>query len=114
MSRKRTFGQIPAEPGPVSEGTTLTVHIIAQTLPFLNDDLYWEINDLLKEWEDAREEENEARECEIEEELSFILYEDVYDYLNSIAPPDHWFGGNEGDPACIGWWSNDPEEEEDW
>lgn len=114
MSRERTFGPIPAEPGPISEGTLLTVHILAQALPFLNDDLYWEITDLFKEWEEARDKENESREYEIEEELSFILHEDVYDYLNTIAPENHWFGGNEGDPACIGWWSNDPDSESDY
>lgn len=112
MERTRHWGPIEAEPGPISEGTLLTVHILAQALPFLKDDLYWEITDLLAEWENAREDDNEARENEIEEELSAILHEDVYDYLSEISPEGYWFGGNEGDPACIGWWSHDGEDYE--
>jgi hypothetical protein len=37
--------------------------------------------------------------------------EDVFHYFNSIAPDGYYFGSNEGDGACFGWFKLEDEEE---
>jgi hypothetical protein len=42
-----------------------------------------------------------------EDEASWILNEDIWELLNSIAPQFCYFGANEGDGACYGFWTSD-------
>lgn len=44
------------------------------------------------------------------EKCASLLNEDVFDTLNELAPDGFWFGSNEGDGACFGFW---PAEEDD-
>jgi hypothetical protein len=38
-----------------------------------------------------------------QEEANYLWNEDIFNYFNSIAPNNYYFGSNEGDGACIGW-----------
>lgn len=38
------------------------------------------------------------------EDASWYVNEELYDYLNSIAPEGCYFGTLEGDGACFGFW----------
>jgi len=42
------------------------------------------------------------------DEASFIL-DDAYDCLNEACPEGFTFGGHPGDPACIGFWADEPD-----
>jgi len=41
------------------------------------------------------------------EQASWILNEDIWNLLNDIAPDYTYFGANEGDGACYGFWTVD-------
>jgi len=43
------------------------------------------------------------------EEFQGVL-EEIFDALNDISPEHTYFGSNEGDGACYGWWSSYPED----
>jgi len=47
-----------------------------------------------------------------EEDVSYLWNEDIYNYFNNISPNGYYFGGSEGDGACIGWFK--VEENEDY
>ena len=42
---------------------------------------------------------------ECEEEASYYWNEDIFNYLNNIAPNNYYFGSSEGDGSCIGFFS---------
>jgi hypothetical protein len=44
-----------------------------------------------------------------QEEASYIWNEDIFNYFNSIAPNNYYFGSSEGDGACIGWFKEENE-----
>ena len=48
---------------------------------------------------------------EKQEDANYIWNEDLYNYFNSIAPEGHYFGSNEGDGACIGFFKSEENEE---
>lgn len=39
-----------------------------------------------------------------EEEAGYLWHEDVFNMFNELAPKGYYFGSQEGDGACIGWW----------
>lgn len=47
---------------------------------------------------------------EKEEEAQMFLNEDLFDFLNDVAPEGFYFGSNESDGACIGFFKYDEEE----
>lgn len=53
----------------------------------------------------------EEFEMSDEEEQGFV-FEEIFDYLNEIAPEGVLFGAQEYDGACFGFWSYEEEEEE--
>lgn len=42
-------------------------------------------------------------------DAEYIWNEDVFDYMNDIAPSGYYFGSHEGDGACIGFFQASPE-----
>lgn len=38
------------------------------------------------------------------EEYAYMLWEDITNYFQELAPSGYYFGASEGDGACIGWW----------
>lgn len=44
---------------------------------------------------------------ESQEQAAWILNEDIWNLLDSIAPEFCYFGANEGDGACYGFWTSD-------
>lgn len=40
-----------------------------------------------------------------------MLWNDICGYLDDISPAGYYFGSQEGDGACIGWWKLDEREE---
>lgn len=41
----------------------------------------------------------------MEEEASELLNEDIFNYLNDLAPDGYCFSSHEGDGACYGFWA---------
>lgn len=39
----------------------------------------------------------------------YLLNEDVFNFFNDIAPDGYYFGSQEGDGACFGWWQYEEE-----
>ena len=48
---------------------------------------------------------------EKEEEAQMFLNEDLFDFLNGIAPDDYYFGNTDGDGACFGFFKYEEEED---
>lgn len=46
---------------------------------------------------------NRAKVSKDKEEQAYMLWEDITDYFQEIAPSGYYFGASEGDGACIGW-----------
>ncbi|WP_156922430.1 hypothetical protein [Cohnella thermotolerans] len=46
-------------------------------------------------------------EIKDDELASCIWNEDIFDYFNTVAPGNSYFGSHEGDGACFGWWKVD-------
>ena len=47
---------------------------------------------------------------EKEEEAQMFLNEDLFDFLNDIAPDDYYFGNTDGDGACFGFFKYEEED----
>lgn len=45
-----------------------------------------------------------AKVSKDKEEYAYMLWEDITNYFQEIAPSGYYFGASEGDGACIGWW----------
>lgn len=40
---------------------------------------------------------------ENEQDATYLWNEDVYNFFNELSPAGYYFGGSDGDGACIGW-----------
>jgi hypothetical protein len=47
---------------------------------------------------------------EIDEDAAVLWNEEVIPYLDSIAPPNTYFGSTEGNGSELGWWKYEEEE----
>lgn len=91
----------------VSEGTLNPEYLIPTFLSFLSDYTETEAEDreiqaLFAEYESYKDKEYyEGGEFMVE------MYDFLYDMMQDIAPEGTYFGGAEGDPACIGFWADE-------
>ena len=44
------------------------------------------------------------------EDASYLWNEDIFNYFNNISPNGYYFGSQEGDGACIGWFKCEEED----
>lgn len=90
----------------VSEGCCNPEYLIPAFLSFLSDYTETEAEDreiqaLFAEYEVYKAMEYyEGEEC-MSEMLCFL-----YDMMGELSPDGVYFGGSEGDPACIGFWTD--------
>ena len=47
---------------------------------------------------------------ELADHISWLINEDCFNYLNDIAPKKFYFGSQEGDGACFGFWKIEEED----
>ena len=90
----------------VSEGTCNPEYLIPTFLSFLSDytETEEEENDLKGLYTEF--EEYSAMEYYEGGEYMAELYDVVFSMMENIAPENAYFGGSEGDPACIGFWTD--------
>lgn len=79
----------------LSWGTMKSEHLIDAFEIFAIETDDKELQELIDKW----------RESEDEEEKHWILNEDIWDYLNDIAPDGCYFGGHPGDGCDYGFWN---------
>jgi len=104
------------KPGPISSGTLRTEDLIDAVMaeiryvhqdvadPRGNIDLGAWPTEFRKVYQEAEKiTDHESEEAE------YIL-EDLIEKLNELAPPHLWLGSHPDDPACFGWWYEDPKE----
>lgn len=87
----------------VSESTLNPEHLIPVFLSFLSDYVEdkaeeKEINGYYKEYEEMIEKEDYEGLAE--------MCDFLYDRMGELSPDGTYFGGAEGDPACIGFWTD--------
>lgn len=85
----------------VSEGILNPEYLIPEFLSFLSDYAEdkaeeKEINGYYKEYEEMIEKGDYEGIAE--------MYDFLYDMMGELSPDGVYFGGAEGDPACIGFW----------
>ena len=86
----------------ISEATLLVSDLLdaAYSVMFqngLNTDLCHEIESLFSEFNTEGIDYGGGRE-----KAEYLWNEDAFNYFNNICPDDYYFGSNEGDGACIG------------
>lgn len=91
----------------ISEGTLNPDHLIPVFLSFLSDftETHEEEQEIAGYYKDYEEMTKKADYEGIAEFCDFL-----YDELQDIAPENAYFGGMDGDPACIGFWMVDENE----
>ena len=77
---------VKIEPGSTSSDSCKLEDIVSGVSDLIPDEL-------LTEFEEANEEDKN------------YIFEDIFDYLNEIAPDGLTFGAQDGDGACYGFWS---------
>jgi hypothetical protein len=95
----------------VSEGTLRPQDLFPKFLGALEELSPKDAEDIRKEvppeaWSDENHEWWSSEDC------SWTLNEGLFDLLNTHAPGGYYFGSNEGDGACFGFWAIDEREEE--
>ena len=90
----------------VSTGTMRADHLIIAFSDLLRS--YGIRRTLLDEAADRMQAWQEMNMCVYEPcEEDYQLLEDLFDFMEFIAPDGFWFGAHEGDGACFGFWSFD-------
>jgi len=86
-----------ADLGSVSSGTMITEDVF--------DACIWTLKSLdAKRAKDIQKLWDEAADAGDEEQMSYVLNEDLWDALNEHAAPYCYFGAHEGDGADYGFW----------
>ena len=92
------------EPGPISSGTMRLQDLLANFKDYIpedRDDLYTDALIGIVAISDGKDVDDATYE-----EFEGVL-EEIFDALNDISPEHTYFGSNEGDGACYGWWYSD-------
>jgi len=95
----------------LSNATMREEDLIPSFLGFLNAiveecEIQGEVNAIEEEVTQLEREDGDYKE-EYREQASWILNEDIWDLINNIAPDYTYFGSQEGDGACYGFWTDD-------
>ena len=98
------------EPGPISSGTMRLQDLLENFMYYIPEDR----NDLYDEAVLGIIAIGSGKDVDDEtyEEFQGVL-EEIVDVLNYISPDHTYFGSNEGDGACYGWWAVDYPEDHD-
>lgn len=97
----------------VSEATLRTEDLLASFIQFINNLVEGkkiignevdaeDVRSLLDEHQSILDGMHDTGEYN--DDVDVFLNEDVYDFLNKIAPENCYFGAHEGDGACFGFW----------
>ena len=120
LTKENLVREIIAEEGlVVSEATLNTAALLTTYYQLIQD--YNLSKEIAKTIRDFFDEEPTAtnyfyNRCKLlpekEEEAQMFLNEDLFDFLNDIAPDDYYFGNTDGDGACFGFFKYEEEEED--
>ena len=91
--------------GSVSWGTMISEDIIEKCLPYLRQANHPKYTAIQDEWDFMAKDEDGRVLDDKQEQLSYLLQEDVWEAMNDIAPYGCFFGASEGDGADYGFWS---------